>query len=384
MEPSNYTNYQQPDLNSRRLLIIKLGFVAVLLIIILVIVNYFLSQKTLTIEPTAGYTISIGTPGNGENGPTVKKTIAKTSSTKSIRLKPGNYVALYAKNSDYQPIYQEFDLTKNITLNPPTLYYTSQKLASLLKQESPAIHAAFQASGSGSLLANGYSIQDIGLYYDGSWYAGKLVPADTTTSDVLAFVMHQDDGKWTLATTPAISLYAGSYSTIPKTVIQSANNTPATQVSTPGSTAPTTVPQLPQGVLSTADNYIQAREDSVGEDQASESSWFATIQPDTTAAFLAELQQDGEINNGDYITAHNDGFTVKADVSGCTWSLTDSTSGTLSCSLTDQTISAASGTEADPVTIPFGWTHNGQQPAVILNFVDQNNVWLISGDTTYS
>jgi hypothetical protein len=218
-------NYTEQKPRSNRLVLISLA-VLVLLICFGFVVKHLNEDKVLTIEPAPGYTISVGTPTAGENGLGISKLLAKTTSFQRLRLKGGYYVALFAKNSDYTPIYQNVDLSHNLTLIPPVLYYTPHKLSALLTQQSSAIQAAFQNSSSGSLLSQGYAIQNTGLYQDGSWYAGKLIPSNSAQDDILVFVMHQQSAQWKLVAGPAITLYIGDYLNVPSSVIRAANVSP--------------------------------------------------------------------------------------------------------------------------------------------------------------
>lgn len=211
---------------SKRLALIGVAVLALLIVFSTLIFKHSGEDNVLTIEPSPGYTISVGTPTAGENGLGIRKLLVKTTTLKSLTLKKGYYVALFTKNSNYIPIYQNVDLSNSLTLTSPTLYYTPQKLSALLTQQSSAIQAAFQNSSSGSLLSQGYTIQNIGLYQDGSWYAGKLIPSNSAQDDILVFVMHQQSGQWKLVAGPSITLYIGDYLNVPTAVIRAANTSP--------------------------------------------------------------------------------------------------------------------------------------------------------------
>jgi hypothetical protein len=220
--PPNYTS-QNPY--SRKLVIG--GAVLVLILVGALIVFKRINQDaTLTLKSAPGYTISVGTPSDGENGLGIAKVLVKTSSSTNIRLKKGQYIASFARNNDYISAYQNVGLTHDVTLTPLALNYTAAKLNSLLAQQTAAIHAAFQASSSGPLLLSGYTVQDMGLYDDGNWYVGRLTPTNTARDDILVFIMQRQSTQWKLVAAPAITLYIGGYPNIPANIIRAANVSP--------------------------------------------------------------------------------------------------------------------------------------------------------------
>lgn len=146
-----------------------------------------------------------------------------------------------------------------------------------------------------------------------------------------------------------------------------------------------------QGAIDVATKYLQARENSNGADQSSPEDWLNSIKSITTDAWFKQLQPNvnatGSGVTEEYRIAHENGYIVKATLSGCTWvknSLNTPTteSGTIRCDLTDKTTSQVTGNEVPATSIPFGWSHNGQQQPAVLNLVKQNGAWLVNGEGT--
>jgi len=147
--------------------------------------------------------------------------------------------------------------------------------------------------------------------------------------------------------------------------------------------------QPPTTALKVVASYIQAREDSVGDDQPSPVSWLATVKPIVTEQWFAQLQPPGTVQTSstphDYTVAHDQHYTVKAVVSACLWdrhvaSPTD-TSGAVICSVYDNTI-GADGRVISSDSLPFGWTATGQQQPAILKIVSQHGSWLVDEDVS--
>jgi hypothetical protein len=156
-------------------------------------------------------------------------------------------------------------------------------------------------------------------------------------------------------------------------------------------TGPTTFDiNPPQDVTSVIGKYLQARENSVGADQTSPSAWLGSVKPITTSAWFAQLQPSSGVSttstvSNEYRVAHESGYVVKAAISNCTW-VTNSPepikdSGVVRCELADTTLAQATGNPIQPKDLPFGWAHNGPQPAAVLKVIKQNGNWLIDGES---
>jgi hypothetical protein len=149
---------------------------------------------------------------------------------------------------------------------------------------------------------------------------------------------------------------------------------------------------LPQVVLDEVNTYIAAREDSVGVDQTSPTSWLDNIKTITTPTFYSSLVPDpnsptSSVGN-EYYVGHTSGYIVDAVISGCTWDLgTTQPKGSLSsvyvfCNLVDSTIDRASGGPVSIASMPFGWTHYGTRPSPTIGLVkDKTGKYLINEDT---
>jgi hypothetical protein len=147
---------------------------------------------------------------------------------------------------------------------------------------------------------------------------------------------------------------------------------------------------LPPEIIPLVTAFAQARENAVGVDQPTPTSWISAVQSIITPKFLAQLQPptDGTAGSasGEFNIAHDNGYVVKATLDNCNWDLErtkpTATSGSVFCNLTDTTINKATGAAASEGTIPFGWSHTGTQLPLIVEVVKQNGKWLINTDVS--
>ncbi len=158
--------------------------------------------------------------------------------------------------------------------------------------------------------------------------------------------------------------------------------------SKPSGTTNTTGVQT--SALAVVNKYLQAREDSVGVDQSSPTSWILSVQPITTTAWYAQLQPPTNSSTGtvgaSYYIARSHNYIVKADATSCVWDdeiiQHTSTTGAIRCGLSDVTIDKTTSLPVQASTIPFGWVYTGQQIPPIIWVVNQNGTWLVNNDTT--
>jgi hypothetical protein len=147
---------------------------------------------------------------------------------------------------------------------------------------------------------------------------------------------------------------------------------------------------LPDEVLSTVRQYIQAREDSLGADQSSPTSWINSIKNISTQKWYNQLQPPADSSTGstpyNYTFAHQNGYIVRASLSNC--GLNDillkpaQDRALVACSLEDQTIKKSSGESISSSDLPFGWPYVGRQTAPQIIIVKENGKWLVDGDAT--
>lgn len=161
-------------------------------------------------------------------------------------------------------------------------------------------------------------------------------------------------------------------------------NKPGSQTS--GPTKPLPDPHPPAEVTALAIKYTQVRENSVGANQPSTASWIAEVKTLSTPAWFAKLQpKPGErIPPGEYNLAHSNNYIVRAKAGQCTWSFKDaiptSSAGVISCTLEDETINGSSKQTLAASSLPFGWTHVGEQAPATYAVVKQAGAWLIDND----
>jgi hypothetical protein len=154
--------------------------------------------------------------------------------------------------------------------------------------------------------------------------------------------------------------------------------------------APEPDSDVPAEVLAAISTYEQAKENSVGADQPSPTSWLEKIKPVTTKVFWNSLQPVPSAATGgapyDYTYAHQNNLVVKARVSGCYWSSVYSkptaSNGVVICSLGDTTLDHNTGREVPASSLQYGWTRTGKQMPSKLLLEKQAGKWLIGGDST--
>src|SRR5579859_237023 len=94
--------------------------------------------------------------------------------------------------------------------------------------------------------------------------------------------------------------------------------------------------------------FIQARENAVGADQPTPSSWLTNIKSLVTDSLFSTLQPAGSTTSNtsaDFYTSHSNGYLVKANLTDCSWivNTSDTASGIISCALNDSTIDQKTG-----------------------------------------
>jgi hypothetical protein len=135
------------------------------------------------------------------------------------------------------------------------------------------------------------------------------------------------------------------------------------------------------------ESYVQARDNANGADQATPTNWLAEVKSITTPSWFAELQPPANSQTGstpaDFITSHQKGYKVKAEVKNCIWNYKvakpTSTSGVVYCQVDDKTIFADSNTDVPSRSLPFGWSGNSSY-SVTFQVVKSNGRWLINDD----
>ncbi len=155
---------------------------------------------------------------------------------------------------------------------------------------------------------------------------------------------------------------------------------------------PNTQPTL--DVQNIVNTYLQAKEDRVGADRTTTTSWLNDIKPVVTSGLLDSLQPKGTSPTSNvpynYTYAHNNDYIVRVSISNCKWSsegLKPTSSngvdhGVIICKLVDETVNRTSQQAIPPSSLQFGWPYSGQQQSPVLGLVKQNGHWLIEGDAT--
>ncbi|MEI6237118.1 MAG: hypothetical protein WCP03_00775 [Candidatus Saccharibacteria bacterium] len=226
-----FTNTPKSKLIARALILLIVTVVVVLAISFFW--NYFVTQKIVTLSPSAGTTITIGRQ-NGDD-PYIGHPIATTTSQKKIRLQPGAYLVKFSGSEDYQEELTGVVVDKTIEIKTPDLKYTTNKQSQLLKSNKSAITKAL----SPIIPSGGYQINKEELLGGLDWYAAslkpnpwcdwgvpvkQLVPMPTSCNyDMLRVILKKENGQWKVVAKPAIIFAIADYPDIPQDIIRATN-----------------------------------------------------------------------------------------------------------------------------------------------------------------
>jgi hypothetical protein len=196
-----------------------------------IVAIYFLAVlKAVRLLPDSGVTITLTSSQDS-------KVVASTNQPQTIRIHSGDYLVNYGGGEDYQAISQTVSIKSSTTLASPQLDYSTEKLTTLLSDETSSIQAVL-AANIGNI--SDYSISGESLYVRGEWYGAILVPnawydplaaADFTppppnpnnTLDIVRIIAQKTDGQWQIVAGPAVVFYLNDYSNIPEEVIRAVN-----------------------------------------------------------------------------------------------------------------------------------------------------------------
>ncbi len=349
----------------------------ILLGLVLIINKLFLNQSEISFHPLNS-SITLEKINNNQQVTSSFKT--NTDLTKSFS--NGYYEVIYQSNNpNYQIVTSTIDLTSNISLKTPTYYYSNSYLNQMLTSQINQIHLAFNNSVYGYLITkSGYSYGYEKLLGNGNWYIARLYPLNPLTQDSLVYVMEKVSNNWIVKTTPSVVLYSGNYPSIPVSYLQTINNT--------SYSSNTSQDLLSTTLLPVVNEYIKAREDSVGSNQSSASSWLNTVQPILSASFYNQLVSSynnsltGQESN-DYIIAHSNNFIITTALYSCVYQLNTTSTATVNCSLNDTVEYQQTNSIVPVANIPFGFLHSGIQPYISVGLINQNGQWLINSDTMF-
>jgi hypothetical protein len=176
--------------------------------------DYFITQKVITLNPTTGTTITLGT--QYKDTQTINNEILRTTSKISKRLHPGNYVVKFSAK-DYESENQIINLNKDSIIPTPKLNYTTDKLSRVLINERKDIHTVVL-----TVTGKNYTITDESLLKQANWYSAMLVPTDSN-QDTMKIILKKESSKWVVAVKPTVVIFIGDYPNIPQDVIRATN-----------------------------------------------------------------------------------------------------------------------------------------------------------------
>jgi len=173
---------------------------------------------------------------------------------------------------------------------------------------------------------------------------------------------------------------------------------PGSTTTTPLPTNPTPQNPIPAAILATIKSYASARENSIGANQTSPTSWLTQVAPLMTAAGLASAKQYSPLSTGgSYAIAHQNNWIISASVTNCVWASQENeptgqtvpsttvgplTQASVNCVLNDTVEDSTSHQPIPSASLPYGWDRAGPQPPLSLVLVNQNGKWLISSDNS--
>jgi len=210
-------------------LISLLMLLIVLIAAVVVLWDYFIIQKEVTLSPSPNTVIAVSY--SKTNQP-----ITKATSTEKIHLQPGTYTVRFTGTRDYQEESESVVVDKSITIKTPTLNYTDAKLSQLLATEGSIVHSVLMAAIPNTV----YKINNEKLFETGNWYCAQLIPNDwydptvpsdyiprpinvNNTLDMLKVIMKKGNDTWKPVAGPSIVFYVGDYPNIPPDIIRAAN-----------------------------------------------------------------------------------------------------------------------------------------------------------------
>lgn len=207
------------DAQNRRKLIMTTLVVAATLIVLFIAWTLVFNKRSVTLVPSKGTAISIGTVAVEEDGGNIRTVITRTTTEKTIKLKPGAYAILFS-GEGYEDVPKDITVDNNMTIKTPTMQYTQAKLDDILTTERDAIRARLFAGTN----LSGYTPEQEKLYDMGEWYSAQLMPDNINTQDKLVVIMHKENGEWKVAAKPNLVFFTLDYPNIPTDVIRTVNN----------------------------------------------------------------------------------------------------------------------------------------------------------------
>lgn len=179
----------------------------------------FVLNKTVVLESNSGIEITFGIATGSDNSQGFKEKLLATSSTDKIRVQKGTYLVEFNGGKNYDTQQKTIVVNSDTKITAPKLNYSQQYLDNQLVRDAPSIQASLNKK---NILGNSI-LKEGKLYGDGAWFAGKLVPSDSS-QDTKLVVLHKQNGSWKLVAGPEISLYIGNYPGVPPSVLRDINN----------------------------------------------------------------------------------------------------------------------------------------------------------------
>lgn len=229
MEPQYPTN----KLISTKKILIYILILMVAISVCVVFYYYFIYQKSVTLNPTKNTSITLGTQKN--DSLIIDKTLIKSNSKITKKIKPGSYLIVYSSDG-YNTVSKSITIDKNITFTTPDLDYSNERLSTLLTNEKQSIEQIIYSS----LPNKNFDVVDASLYKQGNWYGARLIPKDwydkkypvnsvprvineNNKQDILRVILKKEGDGWKVIAKPSIVFAITDYPNIPQDIIRDIN-----------------------------------------------------------------------------------------------------------------------------------------------------------------
>lgn len=176
-------------------IIVRFSIVIIVLVLAIAAVHYFLSTRNVAFKLSHINTAVI----KDKNDWTIA-TLNGESDTARL-YKGSTYTVHYDAIDEYQDGSQTFTVEGDNEIII-SAYYSTEKLSSLLSEQSQAIRATVTAAY--PVISQSYDFQNERLYHFGEWYSAtlKYKGDDFFNEDTLRLVVHKKDNTWHVASQP--------------------------------------------------------------------------------------------------------------------------------------------------------------------------------------
>lgn len=204
-------------------------FIAVAIVVagVMLAFDYF-SYRAVTFKLSSETSsVSIYPSSYIDNSDSAAKLITQREGSGTIRLKPGSYSAVpRGENVTSTPIaITVTSATSDIVIDP---YFTNSYLSGQLSNEIPSINTIIMQKF--PQIEQGFTLKTGTFFGHGDWYIVSCTPSSTQAGkgvDVYTLIVKKAGDSWSVVAGPSIVFTYSDNSSIPKDVIQMANQASA-------------------------------------------------------------------------------------------------------------------------------------------------------------